>query len=342
MTHFNKLTNEYNDYDIEDLEDICDACKSSTKCHCLSLHNNMWICPECEYQLYEKEEQETDHNEVANCHVSRIEDEIDEILDSAYNLSEDEIAKLRNTRHTCSVKDNPEFDYSIHNFDHLQEIYINSHNTKREREEQEVFWDKQYEEYLRLNTCEPDEDEEDYEDLPPLGMATPEKDARVKDLLDNCIDIMADDNKKVTPQYETEDINRMIDKYIMNNRIRSSKEKEELDDYETDDSKPLVTRCRCDDSPREYITCCECGECEEEMYSFRYKSSLYCNTCAYEVCGIMIDKPRHPINDYSKSYNDEANMPLLDKTVGLYYTTDPELDVFYNKPNPRDDLLLDA
>jgi hypothetical protein len=271
----------------------------------------MWICPECKHQLYEKEEQEIDHTQVADCHVSSIEDEIDEILDSAYNLSEDEIAKLRNT-----------------------------HNTNTEREEQEVFWDKQYEEYLRLNTCEPDEDED--EDLPPLCMATTEKVAKAKELLDNYIDIMADYNKKVTPQYETEDINRMIDKYIMNNRIRSSKEKEELDDYETDQAKPLMTRCRCDDSPREYITCCECGECEEEIYSFRYKSSLYCNTCAYEVCGIMIDKPRHPINDYSKSYNDEANMPLLDKTVGLYYTTDTELDVFYNKPNPPDDLLLDA
>lgn len=335
MTHFNKPT-YYND---EEHYDMCDACKTSTNCDYLMSHNNTWVCPECYYQICEKGEQETHYNLDPHCEndykVSRIEDEIDEILDSAYNLSEDEIAKLRNTRHTCSVKDNPDFDYSIHNFDHLQEIHIDTHNTKTEREEQEDFWDKQYEEYLRLNTCDEDED---IDDLPPLGSATAEKVARTKEILDNYIDIMEQHNKNSSPQYDTEDINRIIDKYIMNNRIQSSAKKEELDD----DSKPLMTRCRCDDSPRKYITCCECGECEEEMYSFRYKSSLYCNTCAYEVCGIMIDKPSYPIKDYSKSYNDETRMPLLDEDGGLYYTSDPELDVFYNKPNPPDDLLLDA
>jgi hypothetical protein len=57
-----------------------------------------------------------------------------------------------------------------------------------------------------------------------------------------------------------------------------------------------VTRCRCDDSDPEYITCCSCEYTEWEIYSFRYKSSVYCNQCAFEVCGILIDKPQYAFN----------------------------------------------
>jgi hypothetical protein len=252
MSHFNKLSCEYDedhydeyhydqmDHEIEhqDFEctfdptdfALCGACKNGAHWHDLILHhNNVWLCPGCAYD-------------------QREEDDLDEILEEAYALSEDEIARLRNTHDTCSVKNNPDFDG-------LQETEI---------DDPEAYQEKQFEDYLRLNPVDPDEEE----DLPPLGIATAEKVARAKELLDDYIDTMSEYN-----------------------RIQSSSKEEE--------TEPLMTRCRCDDSPREYITCCECGECEEEIYSFRYKSSLYCNTCAYEVCGILIDKPRHPIKDYT-------------------------------------------
>ncbi len=69
-------------------------------------------------------------------------------------------------------------------------------------------------------------------------------------------------------------------------------------DYEPlqDDNKPPPTRCRCDDSPTEYITCSNCGFIECEYYSYRYKSSVYCNECAFEVCGKLIEKPNFAFN----------------------------------------------
>jgi hypothetical protein len=61
-------------------------------------------------------------------------------------------------------------------------------------------------------------------------------------------------------------------------------------------SLEVATRCRCDDSDPEYITCCSCEYVEWEIYSYRYKSSVYCNNCAYNVCGILIDKPQYAFN----------------------------------------------
>ena len=56
---------------------------------------------------------------------------------------------------------------------------------------------------------------------------------------------------------------------------------------------PRATRCRCDDSePDYYLTCCNCGFEEYEYYGYRYKSSAYCNECALEVCGKLIEKPK--------------------------------------------------
>ena len=76
-------------------------------------------------------------------------------------------------------------------------------------------------------------------------------------------------------------------------------EKSNLDDFlasSDDESAPLMTRCRCDDSPTEYITCCTCGFVECEYYCYRYKSSSYCNRCALDVCGIRIEKPKSSFN----------------------------------------------
>lgn len=51
------------------------------------------------------------------------------------------------------------------------------------------------------------------------------------------------------------------------------------------------TRCHCDDSPVEYVTCQTCGFEEDALYSYRYKSTVYCNQCALDVCGVLIKKP---------------------------------------------------
>ena len=60
---------------------------------------------------------------------------------------------------------------------------------------------------------------------------------------------------------------------------------------------PRATRCRCDDSELDYyLTCCICGFEEYEYYGYRYKSSAYCNTCALEVCGKLIEKPKIAFN----------------------------------------------
>jgi hypothetical protein len=71
-----------------------------------------------------------------------------------------------------------------------------------------------------------------------------------------------------------------------------------LDPEET----PMATRCRCDDSPTEYITCHVCGFIECEYYAYRYKSSVYCNLCAYEVCGKLIEKPKFAFNQQKQIF----------------------------------------
>ena len=65
---------------------------------------------------------------------------------------------------------------------------------------------------------------------------------------------------------------------------------------------PIMTRCRCDDSPTEYITCHVCGFIECEYYAYRYKSSVYCNVCAYEVCGQLIEKPKFAFNQHKPTF----------------------------------------
>jgi len=123
-----------------------------------------------------------------------------------------------------------------------------------DNQNQEAYYDKQFEEYLRLNP------EAEVDDCPPLGIATAENAARAHMILGT---------------NETESVTR-----------------EAVEDLEA----ARATRCRCDDSDPEYITCCSCEYTEWEIYSFRYKSSVYCNQCAYEVCGILIDKPQYAFN----------------------------------------------
>jgi hypothetical protein len=72
----------------------------------------------------------------------------------------------------------------------------------------------------------------------------------------------------------------------------------------------IKTRCRCDDSePEPYITCCNCGDQEYEYYAYRYKSTTYCNECAFNLCGKLIEKPVYSfsrVNTKKKTNNDFA------------------------------------
>lgn len=86
-----------------------------------------------------------------------------------------------------------------------------------------------------------------------------------------------------------------------------------------------MTRCRCDDSepdPDPYLTCSICGFLECEYYGYRYKSSAYCNECALEVCGKLIEKPKYafsrlPVRSGQFQcdfvYCDECNYMMLDE-----------------------------
>ena len=63
---------------------------------------------------------------------------------------------------------------------------------------------------------------------------------------------------------------------------------------------PVNTRSRCDDTPpTKYITCCNCGAEESEYSSYHYKSSVYCNKCACEVCG---QKPKSTFKVEPKTF----------------------------------------
>ena len=87
----------------------------------------------------------------------------------------------------------------------------------------------------------------------------------------------------------------------------------------------VMTRCRCDDSepdPDPYLTCSICGFLECEYYGYRYKSSAYCNECALEVCGKLIEKPKYAFSRLPvKSgqfqcdfvYCDKCNYMMLDE-----------------------------
>ena len=69
--------------------------------------------------------------------------------------------------------------------------------------------------------------------------------------------------------------------------------------------EPTMTRCRCDDSETTYISCCNCGFMECEYYAYRYKSSTYCNKCALEVCGKLIEKPKYAFTQLRIDVDDE-------------------------------------
>jgi len=69
--------------------------------------------------------------------------------------------------------------------------------------------------------------------------------------------------------------------------------------------EPTMTRCRCDDSETPYISCCNCGFMECEYYGYRYKSSTYCNKCALEVCGKLIEKPKYAFTQLRIDVDDE-------------------------------------
>jgi hypothetical protein len=72
---------------------------------------------------------------------------------------------------------------------------------------------------------------------------------------------------------------------------------DDLQDEACDLLLPKMTRCHGDDSESvSYLTCCNCGFEECEYYGYRYKSSTYCNECASEVCGKLIEKPKFAFN----------------------------------------------
>jgi len=45
------------------------------------------------------------------------------------------------------------------------------------------------------------------------------------------------------------------------------------------------------------ITCSICGDQEDKRYSWRYKCTVYCNVCAIEHCGKIIEKPRATVEE---------------------------------------------
>lgn len=96
-------------------------------------------------------------------------------------------------------------------------------------------------------------------------------------------------------------------------------------DFDSLQEPDKMTRCRCDDSepdPDPYLTCSICGFLECEYYGYRYKSSAYCNECALEVCGKLIEKPKYafsrlPVRSGQFQcdfvYCDECNYMMLDE-----------------------------
>ena len=92
--------------------------------------------------------------------------------------------------------------------------------------------------------------------------------------------------------------------------------------------KPIKTRCRCDDSePEPYIICCNCGAEESEYYAYSCNSSSYCNICAFNVCGKLIEKPKYafsrvPVRTGTFQcdfvYCDKCNYMMLDEEKIIY------------------------
>lgn len=79
------------------------------------------------------------------------------------------------------------------------------------KEEGEAYYEKQFEDYLRLNPVSDDdasEEGDDDDECPPLGIATAENAARANEIL--------------SAYKNNDDIDTWVDKYIQENRIRSS------------------------------------------------------------------------------------------------------------------------
>ena len=101
-----------------------------------------------------------------------------------------------------------------------------------------------------------------------------------------------------------------------------------FDALQEPDELPEMTRCRCDDSkPDPYLTCCNCGFSEYEYYGYRDKFSAYCNECALQVCGKLIEKPKYafsrvPVRSGQFQcdfvYCDECNYMMLDQDKIIY------------------------
>ena len=83
----------------------------------------------------------------------------------------------------------------------------------------------------------------------------------------------------------------------------------DFDSLIVDTQYPEVTRSRCDDSQTEYMTCHNCGFVECEYYGYRYKSSTYCNKCAFEVCGKLIEKPKFAFTQLRIDIEEEEGDP---------------------------------
>lgn len=102
----------------------------------------------------------------------------------------------------------------------------------------------------------------------------------------------------------------------------------DFDALQEPDELPEMTRCRCDDSkPDPYLTCCNCGFSEYEYYGYRDKYSAYCNECALQVCGKLIEKPKYAFSRVPVRtgqfqcdfvYCDECNYMMLDQDKIIY------------------------
>ena len=63
------------------------------------------------------------------------------------------------------------------------------------------------------------------------------------------------------------------------------------------------------------ITCSMCGDQEEKRYSWRYKCTVYCNVCAIEHCGKIIDKPRATVEEFTSLEEDNYDTYYTNKAL---------------------------
>lgn len=65
----------------------------------------------------------------------------------------------------------------------------------------------------------------------------------------------------------------------------------------------------------EVVTCSMCGDQEEKRYCWRYKCTIYCNVCAIEHCGKIIDKPRVKIEEVASLEEDNYDIYYTNKAL---------------------------